>query len=130
MVDSILLALVRPLLVCIDLAASTVTATTRRLVATLACLVNTLDRCANWMTKLSGPALTALANALHRGYVGKKRRPLHHHHTKLAYNDAFNAKGFVCSSDGGLSLIKGIDKYRPNAYRIRDNRHFANEWED
>ena len=74
-VDSILLVLVRPLIACVDLAASIVTATTRRLVATLACLVNTLDRRSNWMTKLSGPALTALANALLRGYVGKKRRP-------------------------------------------------------
>ena len=75
-VDSILLALVRPLVACIDLTTSIVTATTRNLVATLACLVDTLDRRANWVTKLSEPALTALVNALHRGYVRKKRRPI------------------------------------------------------
>ena len=79
-VDSILLALVRPLLVCIDLAASIVTATTRHLVATLACLVDTLDRRANLVTGLSEHALTTLVYALHRGYAGpkkltKKRRP-------------------------------------------------------
>ena len=75
-VDSILLALVRPLIACVDLAASIETATTRRLVAALACLVDTFDRRANRVTKLSGPALTALADALHRGYVGNKRRPI------------------------------------------------------
>ena len=75
-VDSILLALVRPLVVCIDLATPFVTATTRHLVATLARLVDTLDRRANWVTKLSEPALITLVNALHRAYVGtKKRRP-------------------------------------------------------
>jgi len=31
---------------------------------------------------------------------------LHHEHTKLAYNDAFNSKGFVCSSDGGQLLLR------------------------
>jgi hypothetical protein len=52
---------------------------------------------------------------------------LHHEHTKLAYNDAFNAKGFVCSSDGGRSLIKGLDTHRKNIFRIRCNRHRAND---
>jgi hypothetical protein len=52
---------------------------------------------------------------------------LHHKHTKLAYNDAFNAKGFVCISDGGRSLIKGIDTWRPDAFRARDNRHLADD---
>ena len=63
-------ALVRPLIACVE---SVVTAITSRLVATLACLVDTLDRRANWVTTLSEPALTALVNALHRGYVGKRR---------------------------------------------------------
>jgi hypothetical protein len=52
---------------------------------------------------------------------------LHHEHTKLAYNDAFNVKGFVCSSDGGRSLIKGLKNHRPNACAIRDNRHIAQD---
>ena len=74
-VDSILLVLVRPLVACINLTASIVTATTCHLVATLACLVDTLDRRANLVTGLSEHALTTLVNALHRGHIEKKRHP-------------------------------------------------------
>jgi hypothetical protein len=74
-VDSILLALVRPLIACVDLAAAIMTATTRRSVATLAYLTDALDRRANWVATFSEPALAMLANALHRGYAGKKRCP-------------------------------------------------------
>ena len=73
-VDSISLALIRPLIACVDLVAATVTATTRRSVGTLSCLTSALDRRANWVATLSEPALAVLVNALHRGYVGKKRR--------------------------------------------------------
>ena len=52
---------------------------------------------------------------------------LHHHHMKLAYNDAFNAKGYVCSSDGGRSIIKGIVTHRNLACHIRDNRHISQD---
>ena len=73
-VDSISLALIRPLIACVDLVAATVTAITRHSVATLSCLIGALDRRANWVVALSEPALAVLVNALHLGYVGKKRR--------------------------------------------------------
>ena len=50
---------------------------------------------------------------------------LHHQHTDVAYGGALNSVGWVTGTDGGKSLIKGLDKHRPNAWRIRDNRHFS-----
>ena len=76
-VDSISLALIRPLIACVDLVAATVTAITRHSVATLSCLIGALDRRANWVFALSEPALAVLVNALHLGYVGKKRRRIY-----------------------------------------------------
>ena len=65
-VDSISLALIRPLIACVDLVAATVTATTRRSVGTLSCLTSALDHGANWVATLSEPALAVLVNALQR----------------------------------------------------------------
>lgn len=49
---------------------------------------------------------------------------LHHKHMRTAYQDKFNSKDFVCGTDGGISLIKGIEGHRPQVFRIRDYRHF------
>ena len=48
---------------------------------------------------------------------------LHHKHTASAYNGRLNANDFVCGTDGGISLIKGVNEQRPDTHRIRDFRH-------
>ena len=48
---------------------------------------------------------------------------LHHMHSSAAYEDAFNSKDFVCGTDGGISLIKGVVTHRPDSHKIRDYRH-------
>ena len=52
---------------------------------------------------------------------------LHHQHINEAYGGALHQPGWVVGTDGGKSLIKGVDKYRPNAIRIRDSRHLASD---
>ena len=47
---------------------------------------------------------------------------LHHKHMRSAYQDKFNSKDFVCGTDGGISLIKGVEGHRPLSFHTRDYR--------
>jgi hypothetical protein len=52
---------------------------------------------------------------------------LHHKHSLRAYDGRFNSTDFVCGTDGGISLIKGVHNERPYAYPIRDYRHLLQD---
>ena len=52
---------------------------------------------------------------------------LHHEHISVAYSNALHQPGWVVGTDGGKSLIGGVNKYRSKALRLRDTRHLAND---